>query len=233
MTYTFAADGDTFAGLQALVLGNTFSASRYGEQAKRTLNDAVTDACRRLGIQRRFEVCDYSATGAVTQPTDPFYRIDEVWLADAGASGSGEQVMARHATYKLEPSPWTSPADAGGDAEFYTVRRTRTPSGLAPALDITVLDAAGAGKVVIAGLARPAAMEDDDDTSGIGADLDWALVAYSKAKLFALEDDADMHNFWMAQYTDTVNTAAQPAHGDGPDITPGTWDEGTSPQRGM
>ena len=67
MTYTFAADGDTFAGLQAFVLGNTFSASRYGEQAKRTLNDAVTDACRRLGIQRRFEVCAYSATGAVTQ----------------------------------------------------------------------------------------------------------------------------------------------------------------------
>ena len=30
--------------------------------------------------------------------------------------------------------------------------------------------------------------------------------------------------------TDTLNRMA---HGDGPDVTPGTWDEGTSPQRGM
>ena len=47
------ASGDTYANLQALVLGNSFGTGRYAEQAKAALNDGVTDVCRRLRIHRR------------------------------------------------------------------------------------------------------------------------------------------------------------------------------------
>lgn len=232
--YTFTADagGDTFLELQDLVLGNTFSAVKYREQSKKLLNDAVTEACRKLRVHRAQAVCAFSAAGVVTQPTTPFFRIDEVWLAATGATGTGEQAMATYAASKLEPLPAASPAEMGG-GEFYVARRKLDPTTRYPQLEIVVVDPGAAGSVVISGLQRPAVMDEDTDLTGLGADLDWAVVAYAKAKLFLLEDDPEMAGVWANEFQGALNTAAQTSHQDGPDITPGTYEDDAHPQRGV
>lgn len=224
--------GETFVDLQDMVLGNTFSSS-YRDWAKKLLNDAVTEACKRLGWHRATAVCAYSSAGVVTQPTTPFFRVDEVWLADASATGTGEQVMANHAVTKLEPLPWATAADAGYGEAFYTARRKVNPDTSYPQLEITVVNPQASGLVVISGLQRPAYMVDDASTSGVGADMDYALIAYARSKLFMLEDDPEMSRVWLGEFQEALVSASAPAHKDGPDITPGTWDDGSFPQRGI
>jgi hypothetical protein len=193
VTYTFAATtGNTRTLLADLVLGNSFSSSRYGEQTKLYLNDAVTDICRRLQIIRDDETCAYDANGLVTQPDPPFFLVEDVWLTD----GSG--------------------------AVTFTARRSDSGTRL-PGLTIEVGPVTGAGTVVIQGLRRPAIMDGDSDTTGLGADLDNAVVAFAKARLFELEDDFEAARAWDDRYERYLHVASQVTHNAAPVVTPGTW----------
>ena len=95
MSYTFdATSGATRDQLVDLVIANSFSASRYTEFVYGWLNDAVTDVCRKLRLHQGVEILDYDSAGVVTQPTQPFFHVDELWLASSDATGSGEQAFA-------------------------------------------------------------------------------------------------------------------------------------------
>lgn len=242
MTYTFSPSteppSDSLTNLLALTLGNTFSSVKYEEQAKKFLNDAVFDLCRRLGMVRRTIACAYSSAGVVTQPSSavyvhgPFFQVNEVWLADSSATGTGDQLIANYGVTKLEPLPFETAGDVGYGPSYYTVRNAYGYSAYAPAADITVVNPTAAGTVIVSGLVRPAVMSSTSAVTGLGPDFDWPVVAYAKSKLFMLEDDPEMAAQWQSEYMNAVQQAARPRHQDGPDITPGTWDGDSSPARG-
>lgn len=194
-----SAGGHTFSELVNLVLSNSFSSTRYETFTKRYLNDAVTDVCRRMQIIRDMETVEYDSDGIVTQPARPFFLVEDVWLAD----GSG--------------------------AVSFTARRPVGPDTDYPQVEIELDPVSSAGTVIIIGLRRPLLMVADDDTSGLGADLDNALVAFAKARLFEHEDDFEMSQRWDAKYQEHLVVNSQPTHYAAPVITPGTWyDWGTS-----
>jgi hypothetical protein len=235
VTYVFdSTSGATFGQLQDLVLTNAFSASRYTEFSKAWLNDAVTDVCRKLRVQRNMTVLNYDATGLVAQPATPFFHLEELWLAKAGSSGSGEQAFAANAIAKLEPLPTRSTAPVVGTTPvFYTARRAAAPASRYPQLRIVVLPVAAAGQVAIVGLQRPTVMAATGDLTGLGADLDDAVLAFVKARMFRNEDDVDMSTFWQAEYERCLRGAVWlENHSDGPSTTPGTWDDGLLPDGG-
>ena len=233
MTYVFdSGSGATFGQLQAMVLTNAFGATKYTEFAKTFLNDAVTEACRRLQLQRTQWILAHDAAGVVSMPTYPFWLVEEVWRADATAATSVSPVSAQlylqAVTDKLEPNPWGSPAQLDGYnlPAFYMARRAASPVTRYPQIALTVVPAGSAGRVAVSGLVRPPVMVNDGDTTGLGADLDWAVVCWTRARLFALEDDPEMQGFMSAQFEDGLRSASVSVVADGPAVTPGTWEDG-------
>jgi hypothetical protein len=228
VSYVFdPTSGDTRAALAERVVFNSFSASRYAELVKRALNDAVTEICRRLAQNEAYEVLSYSgATGAVADPTLPWFRIDEVWTASATASASGEVAFTSAANYPLQPlddhvlgtmTP-TSPL-------YYIVRRRTSPTGFVPKLDVIIATPPAAGGfVAVKGLQRPAVMAADTDVTGLGADLDGAVVTYAKAQCFDNEDDFDAADRWMLRFEARLRGVIEGGvNDDGPDVVEGTW----------
>jgi len=227
VSYVFdPTSGDTRAELAERVVFNSFSASRYAELVKRALNDAVTAICRRLEQNEAYEVLSYSGTGAVADPTLPWFRIDEVWSASATAAASGEVAFASVANYPLQPiddhvlgtmTP-TSPL-------YYIVRRRKSPTGFVPKLDLIIATPPAAGGfVAVRGLQRPVVMDADGVVTGLGADLDGAVVAYAKAQCFDNEDDFDAADRWTLRYETRLREAIEGGvQDDGPDVVEGTW----------
>lgn len=210
----------TLAELQTRVLSNSFGSGRYTTLSTSFLNEGVADACRQLGLLRKYEVVAHSSTGVVTQPTLPFFKVESVWVASAGAAASGEESVRSRSTYPLYPlSTSTTAGQGSGLPVAYTARRDGTvTTGLA----VTLTPCAAAGMVAIVGLARPAVMSASTDVSGLGGDLDAALVAYAKARSFEVEDDAEMAIFWDNRYRTLLGTASLDGQDDGPSVTPGT-----------
>jgi hypothetical protein len=227
VSYVFdPTSGDTRAELAERVVFNSFSASRYAELVKRALNDAVTAICRRLEQNEAYEVLSYSGTGAVADPTLPWFRIDEVWSASATAAASGEVAFSAAANYPLSPiddhvlgtmTP-TSPL-------YYIVRRRKSPTGFVSKLDLLIATPPAAGGfVAVKGLQRPAVMDVDGSLTGLGADLDGAVVAYAKAQCFDNEDDFDAADRWTLRYETRLREAIEGGvQDDGPDVVEGTW----------
>jgi hypothetical protein len=239
MTYVFdSTTGATFAQLQALVLTNAFGATKYTEFSKTFLNDAVTEACRRLRLQRTYWILGHGADGEVVMPTYPFWLVEEVWRAASTATSSvspvSAQLFMQSVTDKLEPNPSQSPAalDGYNVPAFYMARRAASPVTRYPQIALTVVPAAAEGRVAVAGLVRPPVMVTDGDTTGLGADLDWAVVCWTRARLFALEDDPEMQAFMTAQFEDGVRSAGVAVVADGPAVTPGTWEDGFVADKG-
>lgn len=239
MTYTFdPASGATFNQLKEMTLTNAFSPAKYSELAETFLNDGVTEACKRLGVNRTYWILDHNSSGVVTMPNLPFWRVEEVWRADSSASSSAVPVSASAYAYasrdRLEANPWISPAEASGYSTpaFFTVRRAQSPTSRYPQVALTVMPCTAAGKVAVTGLVRPPVMSVDTDLSGLGADLDWALVSWAKARLFALEDDPEMFRFNMDQFEDGLRTASFDVLGGAPKVTPGTWEDGVTADAG-
>lgn len=239
MTYVFdSTTGATFAQLQALVLTNAFGATKYTEFSKTFLNDAVTEACRRLRLQRTYWILQHDAAGVVSMPTYPFWLVEEVWRAQPTAVTSispvSAQLYLQSVTDKLEPNPWQSPGELDGynRPAFYMARRAASPVTRYPQVALTVVPAGAVGRVAVAGLVRPPIMANDGHTTGLGADLDWAVVCWTRARLFALEDDPEMQAFMSAQFEDGIRSAAVGVVADGPAITPGTWEDGVVADKG-
>lgn len=231
MAYVFnGAGAETFATLQDQVLGNSFSVTRMQGHARLALNDGVEQVIRRLGVGRGGAVCDYADNGFVIQPAAPegtFFRVEGVWLAPPEASGSTYTQAARWARTELEPVPWDNPAGITGDTPtFYTARRQaawgvfdRKHSML-----IHVLPCTRAGKVAIVGLQRPPIMVNPGDVTCLDSDLNRAVVAYAKARLFEQEDDFQMSQQWDARFNTILAEGAYDAVSDGPRQTSGSED---------
>lgn len=235
MTYIFSAtSGATREQLRDLVVQQSFSPGRYAELANLWLNDAVTEVCRRLDIVHGALVLPYDASGLVTQGTPPsnqFWRVDAVYPVDANATGFNEQTVRQAARYQLTPLPWDqalAPLSNAGRPCYYSVRRgfeiANGGSGRNAPVAIRVSPVLAAGKVGVVGQLRPAAMTTDTQTSGLGADVDDALVAFAKARAFRQEDDMDMSNAWRGEFEAALRTLSTSPVEDGPVITPGTWD---------
>lgn len=226
MAYAFDSTGDSFSELQERVLANSFNSTRYLEVVKAELNAGVEQVCKRLSLFRSFAICAHSSSGAVTQPAAPFWRVEELWTASA-TSGTTEADFARYAQRKLEPLPWRSAGGlrTGSLPLYYTARRLRAPGTRAPSLQITIVPATSAGYVAIAGLQRPAVMSLDADVTGLGDDLDRAVLAYAKARCFELEDDFQMSQQWDARFETMLREGAVDFVADGPKVTPGAWDD--------
>ena len=226
MSYVFdPSSGATRDQLVELVIANSFSAGRYTEFARTWLNDAVTDVCRKLQMQRGIEIRDHDVAGVVSQPTQPFFHVDELWLAHPSATGTGEQAFAQYARTRLVPLRDRGTAGmVGTTPNCYTARRVAFTNRY-PQLQLTVVPASAVGKVAIIGLQRPAVMDQAEDVSGLGADLDDALVAFVKRRCFRAEDDTDMANFWQAEYLSALRDADWlQADDDGPHVVEGAWD---------
>lgn len=229
MSYAFNANsGATRADLSDMVCANSFSAAKYGEFVKAWLNDAVLAICRRLQIQRGWEVLAYDATGAVTQPQLPFFQVDEVWTASPGAAASGLDAFRTRAQWPIRPLPphGLSAVAAGSTPVFYVVTRDSSASKRYPQLALTVEPVTVPGFVAVTGLQRPAVMDADTSLTGLGADFDRAVVAWTKSRCFESEDDIQMAQFWDQRYIAALAEAIEGADvDDGPVVVQGTWDD--------
>ncbi len=226
MSYTFdATSGATRDQLVDLVIANSFSATRYTEFVHGWLNDAVTDVCRKMRLHQGIEILDYDEAGVVEQPTQPFFHVEELWLAYGNATGSGEQAFATYARTRLVPLRGRGTAGMGGTTPTWYTTRREAVTNRYPQLKITVVPATAAGKVAIIGLQRPAIMDSADDVSGLGADVDRALVAYCKARAFEAEDDFEMSQQWEVKYMAAMRDAEWiEGDDDGPHVVEGAWD---------
>lgn len=229
MSYTFSTTGETRASLLQRVVFQSFSETRYTEFTKRALNDAVTAICRKLGVFEAYEVQAYDSSGIVTVVSArPWFRIDEVWTTNATQASQGEAAFMAAASVPLQRLAHheVGAVGAGSGPVGYIVRRAQSPSGLAPVADLRVLPPAAAGGfVAIRGLQRPPVMDSDDDPTGLGAELDGAVVAFAKAACFDNEDDADMATYWRNRYDAELRQATEGGDdNDGPDTVDGMWD---------
>lgn len=228
MAYTFdPTSGETRASLASRVTLNSFSETRYAEVAKRALNDAVTTICRRLNQIEAHEVLSYDANGVVADSALPWFRILEVWAGSATAPAVGEKAFATAANYALQPLPdhYLGAMYVGAGPLFYIARRRTSPTGFAPQLDLRIVPPGAAGFVAVKGLQRPAVMATDAAVTGLGADLDRAIVAYAKAQCFENEDDFDAADRWMQRYEIALREAIEGGTSDDqPMVVNGTWD---------
>lgn len=217
-----AADsGATLADLRGYTLTQSFSSTRYSTLINRWLNDAVLEVCRRLNIIQGAEILAFDATGRVSAPSLPFFRVREAWLCTPQSTGFDEAAIALAAMCKLHPMPWDQAINTSriGAPQYYSTKR-----GSTTAVEVRVITTAP-GKVGIVGQQRPEAMLVDTDISGLGADLDDALVAFAKARAFRQEDDFEMSNAWKGEFELSLRTAAFDPADDEPQVTPGTWNE--------
>jgi hypothetical protein len=229
MAYSFdPTSGDTRANLAERVIFNSFSSTAYAELVKRWLNDAVIEVCRRIGFLEAYEVQAFNSSGVVTQGTNPWFRIDEVWFASATATSVGEKNFMAATQYELLKADDHVLGQIGstGGPEFYIARRATSPTGFRPQLDLRILPPGTGGYVAIKGEQTPAVMDGDSDTTGLGAEFDRAVVAWAKAQCFDNEDDPQMADSWMVRFEAAVRAAAMGDDGDddSPDTVDGMWD---------
>ena len=250
-TFTYSnVDGATFADLRARVLRGSFSSSRYLEDTKAALNDAVLEVCKRLRIHPRRKVCTYGVTevaGTVALPdntVDHFWRIEGVWLASASAVADTEDEsrIAGWSVRRLAPLD-RDPADLEGGTQptYYTFKRYEGDStsagtqghALPVRLRVGPVAVTAQGRVIVQGYTKPSPMNGDTDFSGLGSDADRALIAYARARLFELEDDDKMAVFWDDRFEQAIRSMAQGGIVmDGPMVTPGLEDEGATAEYG-
>lgn len=230
MAYTFdPASGATRGQLVDLCTLQSFGAARYAELLKAWLNDAVLEICKRLDAVRGAAICPFDANGIVTQPAAAFFKVNEVWLCNAGATGTTETAIRAAARYPLAPLavghttlidralPVNSPL-------YYVARRGVAGTGRGTPLQLVIEPASSAGTVGIVGLQRPPVMAADTDVTGLGADLDEAVIAFAKARAFRQEDDFEMSNAWKNEFEAALRGGADIGSRDGPIVTPGLED---------
>lgn len=225
MTFV-ATSGATRAELAELVLAQNFNPARYADKVNRWLNDGVLEVCKRLGVVRAAAICAFDATGVVTQPATPFFKVNEVWIVDSGASGTTEAAIAAAARWRLAPLPTDHVALTGRAVQpaFYTAQRGGAATGRHVPLQITVGTSAP-GRVGIVGLQRPAVMDEDTDVTGLGADLDEAVVAWATSRAYRQEGDVDVARYWRdEEFTLALRSGVDVGVADGPIVTPGLED---------
>lgn len=247
-------NGATFAELQSRVLRGSFSESLYLEETKANLNDAVLEVCKRARLFPQRVVCPYGSSGLVTLPGDDgtgagentFWLIEGVWLAASTATtGTADETQIAGWTQRRLAPLDRDPAElgVGNSPVYYTLKRwqgdeseTGAVLGRTIPIRLRVSPAAvgASGKVIVLGRQRPPLMQGSTDLTGLGADADRALIAYCRARLFELEEDDKMAVFWDDRFEQAIRSLAQGGVVlDGPMVTPGVEDEGTTAEYGV
>jgi hypothetical protein len=156
----------------------------------------------------------------------PWQRIDEVWTTSATAAGQGEVAFLAAAGSRLERLPPGVLGSLGPSSGplFYIVRRSTSPTGFAPQVDLRIVPPNSGGFVAVKGLQRPAVMDGDTDTTGLGAEFDGAVVAWAKAACFDNEDDFDAAAQWRQRFDSELRLILEAGiDDDGPDVVDGMW----------
>lgn len=200
-----APSGATLAQLRTEALFNSFG-TRYNDYADQALNKAIIAVCRRLQLAQVDAVVAYDVDG-VAYSGPRWSRIDSVWLASGPATQEG-QPYRRQAIRPLERlAHGVAGADfAPGDPVGWEALRSVDSTG--QYLALRIWPAEGAGFVSVSGHGFPPLMADDSDTSGLGLELDDALVAFARRSLFLREDDAQAAAMWAAEYERVLQTAS-------------------------
>lgn len=223
----------TYSGLVTEVLFNSFEGADFTLRAKRYLNEAVNELGRRVGVLKAYETAPFDATGTVTT-TQPFYRINEVWLCRNGSAATTELAVFQQADRRLEPLMMESSAAVQSTTGTPLYYQTEHVAGDRPTIVLRVWPvAAQSGFVGIAGRALPPLMVNDSDVSGLGGEFDDALIAFARSRCYRAEDDFQAAQAWMADFEAQVrhlSMVKQPSR-DRPIVTPGTWGD-TAPISG-
>lgn len=222
----------TYVELQDEALFNSFDAIKMRPRIKRWLNDAVNEVCRRTGLLRLHEVAAYDSTGSVSLQTR-FTELLSVHEAD-GPVTTLPDLVANQSRSKLAPLPYNSGAfsqSGYGSCLYYAVQHE--PSSTGPAVRLRLYPHLASGFVAVVGRGTPAPMSLDADTSGLGVEFDDLLVTFARSRSFRAEDDFEAARELMADFDRGIRyvSLARPGHRDGPQVTPGMWED-TDPSSG-
>jgi hypothetical protein len=182
-------------------LHDDFDRVKYGGRAAKFVADAVQLIFSTTSLARG----DYVPTASVVNAGNPSFalgdsaiRITSVFHTDTGEE-LVEVPLDDLAAAQAVPNPprgrpvYYALTGAGLTAEGTTVL-------LSPLPDKTYT-------LQVRGRYAPAITDlEVGDTVPLPARYDRMPVSYARAKLFALEDDAEMSNFWMSTFTGEVQT---------------------------
>lgn len=174
---------DTFLNLQDKALSDDFAAAKYRPLMKGWLNDAL----HRIYRSTRMASGDQKATITLTAGTDTYtlpatsIRVDSLRRPITGVTLSEAEVDTIDAM----------PARSGVPAVYALVG---TGLILRPV-------PAAAGTLELRYRFNPVDMTADTDEPALPSDYRHMLVSYARSKAFRLEDDPDMANFWLGEWT--------------------------------
>lgn len=220
----------TFKQQQDEVIFQRFDDLKFRPKAKRHLNEAVTEVCRRVGFFKVQEVAAYDSTGLVTFQ-QPMHEINEVWEAN-GPTSTNPDAVINQSKQQLAPMPGDSSVpmgNSGGSAIYYTATMGVPAADDRPATVLRIVPHGTSGFVAVVGRGRPAVMSGDGDFSGLGPEYDDALVVFSRARCCRDDRAYDEAAQLMSEFERAIKNASLAKHPaqDGPDLIPGMWDDGS------
>lgn len=216
LVFTSTATGRTFLDLQNDALHDDFDPNKYRARVKVLLNEALTRVCRRVyGLQRRAtnNIDVLAGINSYTLPND-FVRL--VSLHDPALHpGALDEVDVED--IDDEPTATGAPAVFAIDAQNLVIWPT-------PANNSTL---------TLRYWATAPPLINDGDIPAIPNDYVDLLPTYTRAKLYRLEDDPQMHDALMAQFTSELTDAKadlQQTSLHRPRQVPSMWRPGARPR---
>lgn len=176
--------GQTFLQLQDLALGDDFDATKYRTLAKQSINDAIDDISRQAKLPLLEDTFTVTTVPGTSSYDLPFNDVRILSAFDTDTRTELREVT-REWIDEHDDQAGTAFAYAqyGGQVIVYY-----TPNA---AREITFRYRRDATNLV-------------SDTDRISRSLPdayaFALVAFTKSRLFGMEDDATMSAFWRAEY---------------------------------
>lgn len=208
----------TLAQLRTEVLAYGFDTTVYSSRITNWLNEAQGRVSRMVDVPALHSTGSISTVAgtAAYSLASTFLRMDRVYYTDM------EWVI-----YPMDPGDLRAtqyPTNQTGRPEQYAIVQSGTDLQFTPIPD-------GVYSVQYEYWRRPATLTNDSDTPEIPSDYHDILVSYALSKCYRSEDDAQMSQFYMAEFQRDVRTYGNDLRGatavDGPKVLPGTWGDFT------
>lgn len=174
----------TFEQLRDEVLHDDFDASRYRVRAEEAINDALREIARKIDLplmQGTATISLTSGTSSYTLPTG-FVRIKSL-----------RDDQTRDHLDPLDVSTFDDLDSQPGTAEVYAVYGGQLHVWPTPSADRTLTLRYRGVPSTFSDVSQPV-------SSVIPDELSHLVVKYARSRLFALEDDQPMADFWRAQF---------------------------------